>query len=173
MKRTIIIDALKRTDFGEKICVKGWVRSRRGNKNVSFIALNDGSTIKNIQIVVDLEKFSEEQLKPITTGSCICCEGTLVESMGKGQTSEIQADSIEVYGTADPEQYPLQKKGLSMEYLRTIAHLRPRTYVFPRAWLFLFPHAAHHGFRLRGRRTDVSSDDQEPLQPQERRRGQD
>ena len=103
MKRTIIIDALKRTDFGEKICVKGWVRSRRGNKNVSFIALNDGSTIKNIQIVVDLEKFSEDQLKPITTGSCICCEGTLVESMGKGQTSEIQADSIEVYGTADPE----------------------------------------------------------------------
>ena len=130
MERTVIVDALKRSDFGEKICVKGWVRSRRGNKNVSFIALNDGSTIKNIQIVADAAKFSEEDLKPVTTGSCICCEGTLVESMGKGQTSEIQADSIHVYGTADPEQYPLQKKGLSMEYLRTIAHLRPRTNTF-------------------------------------------
>ena len=130
MKRTIIIDALQRTDYGEKICIKGWVRSRRGNKNVSFIALNDGSTIKNIQIVVDLQKFSEDQHTPITTGSCICCEGTLVESMGKGQTSEIQAESLEVYGTADPDQYPLQKKGLSMEYLRTIAHLRPRTNTF-------------------------------------------
>jgi len=130
MKRTVIIDALKSTAYGEKICVKGWVRSRRGNKNVSFIALNDGSTIKNIQIVVDLQKIAEEQLKPVTTGSCICCEGTLVESMGQGQTSEIQADSIQVYGTADPEKYPLQKKGLSMEYLRTIAHLRPRTNTF-------------------------------------------
>ncbi len=130
MKRTIIIDALKRTDFGEKICVKGWVRSRRGNKNVSFIALNDGSTIKNIQIVADAAKFTDEQLKPITTGSCICCVGTLVESMGAGQTSEIQADTIEVYGTADPDHYPLQKKGMSMEYLREYAHLRPRTNTF-------------------------------------------
>ena len=103
MERTVIIDALKRTDFGNKINVRGWVRSRRGNKNVSFIALNDGSTIKNIQIVVDLANFSEEQLKPVTTGSCISATGTLVESQGAGQSVEIQLTELEVYGTADPE----------------------------------------------------------------------
>ena len=130
MQRTAIIDALKSTDFGNEIKVCGWVRSRRGNKNISFIALNDGSTIKNIQIVVDLQQFNEEQLKPVTTGSCICAVGTLVESQGAGQAVEIQLTELEVYGTADPEKYPLQKKGLSMEYLRTIAHLRPRTNTF-------------------------------------------
>lgn len=130
MQRTVIIDALKRTDFGQEINVRGWVRSRRGNKNVSFIALNDGSTIKNIQIVVDLSKFSEDQLKPVTTGACISATGTLVESQGAGQSVEIQLTALEIYGTADPEKYPLQKKGLSMEYLRTVAHLRPRTNTF-------------------------------------------
>ena len=130
MQRTVIIDALKRTDFGAEINVRGWIRSRRGNKNVSFIALNDGSTIKNIQIVVDLEKFGEERLKPLTTGSCISATGILVESQGAGQAVEIQLTELEVYGTADPEKYPLQKKGLSMEFLRTIAHLRPRTNTF-------------------------------------------
>ena len=130
MQRTAIIDALKSTNFGNEIKVCGWVRSRRGNKNISFIALNDGSTIKNIQIVVDLQQFNEEQLKPVTTGSCICAVGTLVESQGAGQAVEIQLTELEVYGTADPEKYPLQKKGLSMEYLRTIAHLRPRTNTF-------------------------------------------
>ena len=130
MQRTVIIDALKRTDFGAEINVRGWVRSRRGNKNVSFIALNDGSTIKNIQIVVDLEKFDEERLKPVTTGSCISATGILVESQGAGQAVEIQLTELEVYGTADPEKYPLQKKGLSMEFLRTVAHLRPRTNTF-------------------------------------------
>ncbi len=130
MKRTEIVEALKRTDYGQKINVKGWVRSRRGNKNVSFIALNDGSTIKNIQIVVDLEKTPEDSLKLVTTGACISATGTLVESMGKGQTVEIQADEIEVYGSADPLTYPLQKKGHTMEYLREIAHLRPRTNTF-------------------------------------------
>ena len=130
MQRTVIIDALKRTDFGATINVRGWVRSRRGNKQVSFIALNDGSTIKNIQIVVDLEKFDEERLKPVTTGSCISATGVLVESQGAGQAVEIQLTDLEVYGTADPEKYPLQKKGLSMEFLRTIAHLRPRTNTF-------------------------------------------
>ena len=127
MKRTVIIDALKSTALGEAIHVCGWVRSRRGNKNVSFIALNDGSTIKNIQIVADLSKFSEEQLKPVTTGACIGATGLLVASQGAGQSVEIQLTEFEVFGTADPEKYPLQKKGLSMEYLRTIAHLRPRT----------------------------------------------
>ena len=130
MKRTEIIDALKREADGQPINVRGWVRSRRGNKNVSFIALNDGSTIRNIQIVVDLSKFPEEQLKPVTTGACISATGNLVASQGSGQAVEIQLTDLEVYGTADPDRYPLQKKGLSMEYLRTIAHLRPRTNTF-------------------------------------------
>ena len=130
MKRTEIINALQLAGEGQLINVRGWVRSRRGNKNVSFIALNDGSTIKNIQIVVDLAFFPEEQLKPVTTGSCISATGHLVASQGSGQAVEIQLTELEVYGTADPEQYPLQKKGLSMEYLRTIAHLRPRTNTF-------------------------------------------
>ena len=130
MKRTEIINALQLAGEGQLINVRGWVRSRRGNKNVSFIALNDGSTIKNIQIVVDLSVFPEEQLKPVTTGSCISATGHLVASQGSGQAVEIQLTELEVYGTADPEQYPLQKKGLSMEYLRTIAHLRPRTNTF-------------------------------------------
>ena len=130
MKRTEIINALQCAGEGQLINVRGWVRSRRGNKNVSFIALNDGSTIKNIQIVVDLATFPEESLKPVTTGSCISATGHLVASQGSGQAVEIQLTELEVYGTADPEQYPLQKKGLSMEYLRTIAHLRPRTNTF-------------------------------------------
>ena len=122
IERTVIVDALKRTDIGAEINIKGWVRTRRGNKNVSFIALNDGSTINNIQIVVDMAKFDEDALKPITTGACINVNGKLVESMGQGQTVEVQADEIEIYGTADPEKYPLQKKGHTLEYLREIAH---------------------------------------------------
>ena len=130
MKRTVIADALKRTDFGADVNVKGWVRTRRGNKNVSFIALNDGSTIHNIQIVVDNAKFGDDVHKPVTTGACLSVTGKLVESMGKGQAVEVQAEAIEVYGTADPDTYPLQKKGHSMEFLREIAHLRPRTNTF-------------------------------------------
>lgn len=130
MMRTKIVDALKSTDFGAEVNIKGWVRTRRGNKNVSFIALNDGSTIHNIQVVADNEKFGDEYLKPITTGACISVTGTLVESLGKGQTVEIQANEIEIYGTADPETYPLQKKGHTLEFLREIAHLRPRTNTF-------------------------------------------
>ena len=130
MSRTIIVDALKRADFGAEVNIKGWVRTRRGNKNVSFIALNDGSTIHNIQVVADNEKFGDEYLKPITTGACISVTGKLVESLGQGQNVEIQADKIEIYGTADPEAYPLQKKGHTMEFLRDIAHLRPRTNTF-------------------------------------------
>lgn len=130
LKRIEIVDLLKRTDYGQTVNVKGWVRTRRENKNVSFIALNDGSTINNVQIVVDIEKFGEEFLKPITTGASLSVNGKLVESMGKGQSVEIQADEIQIYGTADPEKYPLQKKGHTMEYLREIAHLRPRTNTF-------------------------------------------
>lgn len=118
------------TCYGEKINVRGWVRTRRGNKNVGFIALNDGSTINNIQIVADIEKFGDEFLKPITTGACIGVTGLLVQSMGQGQNVEIQAENIEIYGAADPETYPLQKKGHTLEFLRDIAYLRPRTNTF-------------------------------------------
>lgn len=130
IQRTKIIDALKCGAFGSAINVKGWVRTRRGNKHVSFIALNDGSTINNIQIVADVEKFGEEFLKPITTGASISVTGTLVESQGKGQSAEIQASEIVIYGSADPTTYPLQKKGHTLEFLREIAHLRPRTNTF-------------------------------------------
>ena len=130
MKRTKIVDIFNPELLGSEVCVKGWVRTRRGNKYVQFVALNDGSTIKNIQIVFDMNNFTDEQLKPITTGASICVEGLLVESMGKGQTCEIQAQKLEVYGTADPETYPLQKKGHTLEFLREKAHLRPRTNTF-------------------------------------------
>ena len=108
----------------------GWVRTRRGNKHVQFVALNDGSTIKNIQIVLDMAKFTDEQLRPVTTGASVHVTGTLCESMGKGQSVEVQADTLEVFGTADPETYPLQKKGHTLEFLREKAHLRPRTNTF-------------------------------------------
>ena len=114
----------------ENIVVKGWVRTKRGNKNVAFIALNDGSTINNIQVVCDLQQFDETLMKQITTGACLCVRGDLVPSMGSGQAVEVQAREIEIYGTADVETYPLQKKGHSMEFLREIAHLRPRTNTF-------------------------------------------
>ena len=130
IKRTKIADLLKSNAFGSKVNVKGWVRTRRGSKQVNFIALNDGSTINNVQIVVDIEKLGEEYLKPITTGACINVNGILVESQGKGQKVEVQATEIEIYGTADPNTYPLQKKGHSLEFLREIAHLRPRTNTF-------------------------------------------
>ena len=130
MKRTKIVDIFAPELIGNQVSVKGWVRTRRGNKQVQFVALNDGSTIKNIQIVFDMAKFDEEQLKPVTTGASIHVIGQLVESMGKGQTCEIQAESLEVYGTADPDTYPLQKKGHTFEFLREKAHLRPRTNTF-------------------------------------------
>lgn len=130
IKRTKIVDLLKHTPTGQEVNVKGWVRSKRGNKNVSFIALNDGSTIKNIQIVVDAATFDENTLKPITTGACVSVNGNLVASQGKGQTMEINATQIQLYGEANPDVYPLQKKGHSLEFLREIAHLRPRTNTF-------------------------------------------
>lgn len=127
--RTKIIDLLK-MQAGIDVLVKGWVRTKRGNKNITFIALNDGSIIHNIQIVCDMTVFTEEQLKTISTGACIGVQGALVPSIGSGQAVEIQAKAIEIYGTADPNSYPLQKKGHSMEFLREIAHLRPRTNTF-------------------------------------------
>ena len=130
ISRTKITDLLKSDAFGTTVNVKGWVRTRRVRKQINFIALNDGSTIHNLQIVVDIEKFGEDFLKPITTGACISVNGTLTASQGSGQKVEIQASEIEIYGTADPATYPLQKKGHSMEFLREIAHLRPRTNTF-------------------------------------------
>ena len=125
-----IAELLKSTAYNTEVVVKGWVRTKRGNKNVAFIALNDGSCVANIQIVVDLQKIAEESLKSVTTGACVAVKGTLVESLGAGQGVEVQAESIEVYGTADPDTYPLQKKGHSLEFLRDIAYLRPRTNTF-------------------------------------------
>jgi asparaginyl-tRNA synthetase len=130
LKRTKIKDLLLSKAIGTEVVVKGWVRTKRGNKNVAFIALNDGSVIHNIQVVAEMTAFSEEDLKPVTTGSCICVTGILAASLGQGQSVEIQARKIELYGTADAETYPLQKKGHSMEFLREIAHLRPRTNTF-------------------------------------------
>lgn len=124
------VKALLFSDPGREVLVKGWVRTRRGNNNVSFIALNDGSTIKNIQIVVDVSAFDEDLLRRISTGAAISAAGELVESQGKGQNVEIVAKEITLYGEADPETYPLQKKGHSMEFLREIAHLRFRTNTF-------------------------------------------
>ena len=128
--RTKIVRLLQDGEAGSEVTVKGWVRTKRGNKNVAFIALNDGSTIDNIQIVADVAAFDEALLRQITTGACIRATGRLVESPASGQRVEIQAAELEVYGTADPESYPLQKKGHSLEFLREIAHLRPRTNTF-------------------------------------------
>ncbi len=133
MLRSIVKDLLKNPEivgYGNPVKVKGWVRTKRGNNFVAFIALNDGSNVNNIQIVADLTKFDENLMKLITTGSSIEVDGILTESQGKGQSVEIQATHIHLYGTADAETYPLQKKGHSMEFLREIAHLRPRTNYF-------------------------------------------
>ncbi|UCG27038.1 MAG: asparagine--tRNA ligase [Bacteroidales bacterium] len=128
--RTKVKDLLEFLDSGSTVHVKGWVRTKRGSNKVAFIALNDGSVIHNIQIVIDVSRFNPELLKKVTTGSCIAVTGTLVESPGQKQSVEIQAMDIELYGTADADSYPLQKKGHSLEFLREIAHLRPRTNTF-------------------------------------------
>ncbi|MBP5770553.1 MAG: asparagine--tRNA ligase [Bacteroidaceae bacterium] len=129
MQRTKVIDALKRTDFGSDITVMGWVRSKRGSKGIFFIALNDGSTIKNIQIVGEDQNFDESVVKLITTGACLKVKGVLVESPAAGQASEIQASEIEVLGTCGAD-YPMQKKGQTFEYMRQHAHMRLRTNTF-------------------------------------------
>ncbi len=129
MKRTKIVDVLQMTAFGTDVCVKGWVRTHRSSKAVDFIALNDGSTINNVQIVVNPDHIDESTLKLVTTGSCICVVGKLVESQGAGQSVEIQCDTLEVYGTCGSD-YPMQKKGQSFEAMRKNAHLRLRTNTF-------------------------------------------
>lgn len=127
--RTKIKDLLKMQP-GQEVLAKGWVRTKRGNKQVKFIALNDGSTINNIQIVAEADLFNEDLMKKITTGASLGVRGQLVESLGSGQHVEIKAESIEVYGECDPMRYPLQKKDTSLEYLRTVAHMRLRTNTF-------------------------------------------
>ena len=129
MKRTRIVDLLKREDYGSQVCVKGWVRTKRGSKAVNFIALNDGSTINNVQVVADVEKFDPEMMKLITTGACLSVEGQMVQSIGSGQAVEIQATDIQVLGEC-PADYPMQKKGQSFEYMRQHAHMRLRTNTF-------------------------------------------
>ena len=130
MKRSTVKELLTATEKDKQVLLKGWVRTRRGNNQVAFIAVNDGTIIHNIQVVADLASFPEEEMKRVTTGSSISVIGMLVESMGKGQNVEIQAKEIEVLGDSDPEVYPLQKKGHSFEFLREIAHLRFRTNTF-------------------------------------------
>ena len=129
MKRTKIVDLLKREDYGSQVCVKGWVRTKRGSKAVNFIALNDGSTINNVQVVADVEKFDPEMMKLITTGACLSVEGQMVQSIGSGQAVEIQATDIQVLGEC-PADYPMQKKGQTFEYMRQHAHMRLRTNTF-------------------------------------------
>jgi asparaginyl-tRNA synthetase len=125
-----IKELLSSRDFGGEALVKGWVRTKRGNKNIAFVALNDGSVIHNIQVVFDMSKFDEDLMKKVTTGACVAVTGKLLESPGKEQQVEIHADKLALYGTADPDTYPLQKKGHTLEFLREIAHLRPRTNTF-------------------------------------------
>ncbi|MCQ2093598.1 MAG: asparagine--tRNA ligase [Bacteroidaceae bacterium] len=129
IRRTKIVDLLKREDYGSQVCVKGWVRTKRGSKAVNFIALNDGSTIKNVQVVADVEKFDPEMMKLITTGACLSVVGEMVQSIGSGQNVEVQASEIEVLGDC-PADYPMQKKGQTMEYMRQHAHMRLRTNTF-------------------------------------------
>ena len=131
---------LKTAPVGATVTVKGWVRTKRESKNAVFIALNDGSTIQNIQAVAERSpvergpaeagQLPEETLKLITTGACLAITGQLVESQGSGQAVEIKLTDVTVYGPADPDKYPLQPKRHSLEFLREIAHLRPRTNTF-------------------------------------------
>ena len=151
IKRTKIIDVLKRTDFNTVVNVRGWVRTKRGSKNVIFIALNDGSTINNVQIVADTEAFDAELVKDITTGACLSVNGALVQSQGSGQAVEIQAKEIEILGTCGSD-FPMQKKGQSFEYMRQHAHMRLRTNTF--GAVFRIRHnmamAIHHYFHEHG-----------------------
>ena len=128
--RMSVKELLQSEDCGKEVEVKGWVRTKRGNKQVNFIALNDGSTINNIQVVVDMEKVAEEVMKKVTTGAAVHVKGVLVESTGSGQAREIQAKEVIVTGEADPEKYPIQPKKHSLEFLREVAHLRFRTNIF-------------------------------------------
>ena len=174
MKRTLIKNLLESAAAVEHVLVKGWVRTRRDSKGFSFLELNDGSCLKNLQVIVDESLPAFAQLKDVATGAAIEVEGALVESPGSGQKWEVRASSVRLLGTADPETYPLQKKRHTDEFLRTIAHLRPRTNKFGALFRirsecafavhrffqergFLLPaHADHHRPRLRRARARCS-----------------
>ena len=130
MEHTLVKELLNAASIGQQAIAKGWVRTKRGNKNVAFVALNDGSTIHNLQLVIDPNQMGEDLLKRITTGACIRAVGNIVASQGSGQATEMQVTELSIYGEADAETYPLQKKGHTLEFLREIAHLRPRTNTF-------------------------------------------
>ncbi len=152
MEHQSVKSLLQASAIGSTSTVKGWVRTKRGNKNVAFIAINDGSIIHNLQVVANPADFDEDLLKKINTGACIRAKGLIVASQGSGQATEMQATELELYGEADPETYPLQKKGHTMEFLREIAHLRPRTNTF--GAVFRIRHhmafAVHNFFNDRG-----------------------
>ena len=130
MKRIKIKDILQKGETGAKVVAKGWVRTKRGSKNINFIALNDGSTIHNLQVVAEASDFNEAVLREINTGAAISVTGTLIESAGSGQNVELVAETIEILGKADPEKFPIQSKKHSLEFLRDNAHLRFRTNTF-------------------------------------------
>ena len=130
MKRVEIKQALQMQASDNEITVMGWVRNKRGSKNVAFIALNDGSTINNLQLVVDLNKIPEENLALMHAGASLWAKGKLVESMGSGQAVEFAVNEIGLFGPANPDEYPLQPKKHSLEFLRDISHLRFRTNTF-------------------------------------------
>ena len=130
MKRFSVKELLQSKDYNREVEVKGWVKTKRGNKQVNFVALNDGSTIHNIQAVVDMEVIPEEVMKRVTTGAAVHVRGRLVESTGSGQSCEIQVSELIVLGEADPERFPIQPKKHSLEFLREVAHLRFRTQIF-------------------------------------------
>lgn len=152
MKRLKIKEVLTGGQVGQQVLVKGWVRTKRGSKNVNFIALNDGSTINNLQVVADVEKFGESFLKDINTSTSLAVTGELVESQGSGQAVELNASEIKIYGKADPEKYPIQPKKHSLEFLRENAHLRFRTATF--SAVFRIRHAMafaiHNYFNSKG-----------------------
>ncbi|MEM2146715.1 MAG: asparagine--tRNA ligase [Candidatus Jordarchaeaceae archaeon] len=152
MKRTKIKEILSNPEINKEYLVKGWIRTHRSIKDVHFIALNDGSTVKHLQIVIDEKNFDSKLIKKLTTGAGVGIKGTLVESLGKGQAVELVAKDIELYGECNPETYPLQKKAHSLEFLRTIAHLRPRTNTF--GCIFRIRHtlafAIHYYFNQKG-----------------------
>ncbi|MPQ48459.1 asparagine--tRNA ligase [Marinifilum sp. N1E240] len=151
-KRIKIKDLLVSSEIGSTVNVKGWVRTKRGNKQINFVALNDGSTIQNLQIVVDVPNFNEEELRKITTGAAISVDGEVIESQGSGQSVEIAAKNIEVLGVADPEKYPLQPKKHSLEFLREKAHLRFRTNTFSAVFRIrhAMAYAVHEFFNKKG-----------------------
>lgn len=152
MKRTKISEVLNSTEFGKETTVMGWVRTKRVSKNVCFIALNDGSTINNLQVVLDVNPELEQKLAGVHTGAALSVDGKTVESMGSGQKVELQAKDITVFGDANPDEYPLQPKRHSLEFLREIAHLRFRTNTF--GAIFRIRHAMtfaiHNFFNSKG-----------------------